>query len=91
MGGGKILRNDSNNSLQIYKILRLLLMKNGSVSMEDFSDEKLKAVLKISENNDSDSNFFRELFIVLRQNSEVVEIIFIDELLGFICVVLLVK
>lgn len=91
MGGGKILRNDSNNSLQIYKILRLLLMKNGSVSMEDFSDEKLKAVLKISENNDSDSNFFRELFIVSRQNSEVVEIIFIDELLGFICVVLLVK
>lgn len=91
MGGGKILRNDSNNSLQIYKILRLLLMKNGSVSMEDFSDEKLKVVLKISENNDSDSNFFRELFIVSRQNSEVVEIIFIDELLGFICVVLLVK
>lgn len=66
-------------------------MKNGSVSMEDFSDEKLKVVLKISENNDSDSNFFRELFIVSRQNSEVVEIIFIDELLGFICVVLLVK
>lgn len=59
--------------------------------MEDFSDEKLKVVLKISENNDLDSNFFCELFIVLRQNSEVVEIIFIDELLGFICVVLLVK
>lgn len=59
--------------------------------MEDFSDEKLKVVLKISENNDSDSNFFRELFIVSRQNSEMVEIIFIDELLGFICVVLLVK
>lgn len=91
MGGGKILRNDLNNLLQIYKILRLLLMKNGSVSMEDFSDEKLKVVLKISENNDLDSNFFCELFIVLRQNSEVVEIIFIDELLGFICVVLLVK
>lgn len=91
MGGGKILRNDLNNLLQIYKILRLLLMKNGSVSMEDFSDEKLKVVLKISENNDLDSNFFCELFIVLRQNSEMVEIIFIDELLGFICVVLLVK
>lgn len=91
MGGGKIPRNDSNNSLQTHKISRPPLMKNGSVSMEDLSDEKLKAVLKISENNDSDSNSSREPSIASRQNSEVAEITSTDELLGSTCVVLSVK
>lgn len=90
-GGGKIPRNDSNNSLQTHKISRPPLMKNGSVSMEDLSDEKLKAVLKISENNDSDSNSSREPSIASRQNSEVAEITSTDELLGSTCVVLSVK
>lgn len=90
-GSGKIPRNDSNNSLQTHKISRPPLMKNGSVSMEDLSDEKLKAVLKISENNDSDSNSSREPSIASRQNSEVAEITSTDELLGSTCVVLSVK
>lgn len=59
--------------------------------MEDLSDEKLKAVLKISENNDSDSNSSREPSIASRQNSEVAEITSTDELLGSTCVVLSVK
>lgn len=88
---GKIPRNDSNNSLQTHKTSRPPLMKNGSVSMEDLSDEKLKAVLKISENNDSDSNSSREPSIASRQNSEVAEITSTDELLGSTCVVLSVK
>lgn len=86
-----IPRNDSNNSLQTHKTSRPPLMKNGSVSMEDLSDEKLKAVLKISENNDSDSNSSREPSIASRQNSEMAEITSTDELLGSTCVVLSVK
>lgn len=91
-GCGKIPRNDSNNSLQTHKTSRPPLMKNGSVSMEDLSDAKLKAVLKISENNDSDSNSSREPSIASRQNSEMMaEITSTDELLGSTCVVLSVK
>lgn len=59
--------------------------------MEDLSDEKLKNVLKISENNDSDSNSSREPSITSRQNSELTEITSTDELLGSTCVVLSVK
>lgn len=91
-GCGKIPRNDSHNSLQTHKTSRPPLMKNGSVSMEDLSDAKLKAVLKISENNDSDSNSSREPSIASRQNSEMMaEITSTDELLGSTCVVLSVK
>ena len=88
---GGMPRNDSHNSLRTLKPSRPPLMKKASISMEDLSDEKLKNVLKISENNDSDSNSSREPSIASRQNSELAEITSTDELLGSTCVVLSVK
>ncbi|XP_056001516.1 protein tyrosine phosphatase domain-containing protein 1-like isoform X2 [Ostrea edulis] len=84
-----IPRNDSQKSLQTQKSSRPPLMKNSSVSLEDLSDEKLKSVLKISENDDSDSS--REPSISSRQNSEIADTTSTDELLGATNVVLSVK
>jgi hypothetical protein len=86
---GSIPRNDSQNSLQAHKSTRPPLKKNASVSLEDLSDDKLKSVLKISENADSDSS--REPSISSRQNSEIADTTSTDELLGSTSVVLSVK
>ncbi|XP_062621924.1 protein tyrosine phosphatase domain-containing protein 1-like isoform X2 [Saccostrea cucullata] len=86
-----IPRVDSQKSLEPETSSRPPLLKHGSISMEDLSDENLKTVLKIGKNNDSDSNSSREPSFSSRQNSEIAETSSTDELLSYSNVVLSVK
>ncbi|XP_061179214.1 protein tyrosine phosphatase domain-containing protein 1-like [Saccostrea echinata] len=84
-------RVDSKKSLQSLTSSKPPLLKHGSISMEDLSDENLKTVLKVGKNNDSDSNSSREPSFTSRQNSEIAETSSTDELLSCTNVVLSVK